>query len=966
MKLTILIRNASKNAVYVIIVPLFFMSLHALAVTNPVRKSDFKTSEHPRVLITAADRPRLIEKMHRVQWAGEFWKELKSEIDPIVEIHQKDPGYVISRMQMHWEPGKHYTRFFANNNLIARREGNAKYPTVRVTYARPASGSTPIAPLDKILPYGDGSLPRLVKGKLPYRHTKTGTGDATLTNLGTGGVWEQVPFEKTGLGTETFNRNFVWLAWKSSLMYYFTGEKKYAKLAADIIWVFIRGAAQQEQVNPDDIGGDFVPNLVHPYMELDTIYKGKPISRNGYLSYETMGDTRHFATLPLAYDLIYDYLHNEYFDLPQFSQGIKGEEMWAPAHTEGKAWALKQFEIMFKRLIQNKIDRGGGLEGNWNVNEQQSAMLYALALDDDKDYADHKGREYYVNKLVYGPSTPSHGAYMDLWKGNINPTTGLWPEAPGGYGQNTLNQIITFGYIYYKNGLDMLSQIPQYKKCLKSTIQLLFPNYRIPGYGDTEHKTMRNDGAELTLAYATEKRDTTLENAALQVMKVSPNRNMVDEFYLPLFYYLDSIPTNNQQICLARTFYSEPHSLIMERNMGSDADNSLAFTLYGFGKKAGHRHPNGMAIELYGHGHIQGADQNQGTDYWAVDAHQYKANVAGHNTVSPGGYGASDDMPQDLDIIAAEPIVADGVTPMSGISPFHNFVDVANHFYTPEIRAEQRRMMSIVRTSAENGYYVDIFHSRMANGDDTYHDYIYHNMGIGAAMMSENDKPIPFTAEPLDAKSGKGYSYFHTDCTVKGKHNLGVDFNFGSNDAHMQMFIIGDTLRTTYLLDAEPDFRYYVGQLRDTRVPTVMLRQQGEAWHRPFIVVYEPYGGDTKPDILRVYTAATTSEEGVSKLTVEHKDGSHEDIIYALKPGTIIKYRDLTFDGRYIVAHYEDNRLTSVYVAYGNSLNTNNVSVKADGNDSFCLWMKLTDGRWKCNISGKASIKCKNAKIEMQ
>lgn len=87
--------------------------------------------------------------------------------------------------------------FLCKDNYIVRREGNAKYPTIRVTYARPAYGSVPLAPLDKIMPYGDGSLPRLItSGIRASRPISTGTGDATLSNLGVGGEWIQVPFEK--------------------------------------------------------------------------------------------------------------------------------------------------------------------------------------------------------------------------------------------------------------------------------------------------------------------------------------------------------------------------------------------------------------------------------------------------------------------------------------------------------------------------------------------------------------------------------------------------------------------------------------------------------------------------------------------------------------------------------------------------------------------------------------------------
>ena len=41
----------------------------------------------------------------------------------------------------------------------------------------------------------------------------------------------------------------------------------------------------------------------------------------------------------------------------------------------------------------------------------------------------------------------------------------------------------------------------------------------------------------------------------------------------------------------------------------------------------------------------------------------------------------------------------------------------------------QTRMMSIVTTGPETGYYVDIFRSRKERGGDKMHDYFYHNLG---------------------------------------------------------------------------------------------------------------------------------------------------------------------------------------------------------------------------------------------
>ena len=45
------------------------------------------------------------------------------------------------------------------------------------------------------------------------------------------------------------------------------------------------------------------------------------------------------------------------------------------------------------------------------------------------------------------------------------------------------------------------------------------------------------------------------------------------------------------------------------------------------------------------------------------------------------------------------------------------------YFREPESRADQTRMMSIVTTGPETGYYVDIFRSRKERGGDKMHDY---------------------------------------------------------------------------------------------------------------------------------------------------------------------------------------------------------------------------------------------------
>lgn len=911
----------------------------AIAFAQQVCESDFHTNAHPRVFVTKDDRSSVLEKIKTVSWAKDIYEALKAEVDPIVAIHRKNPSFVISRMQMHWEPGQRYTRFYTEGNFIPRREGNAKYPTVRVTYGRAASNSVPLAPLDKIIPYGDGSLTKPSAEQTGIVKL-TDANVNVLSQLGQTVSYDTVPFTKTGLGTETTNRGFVHLAWKSSILYYLTGEKEYAKLSADILWNFVRGASQQEQVNPDG----------------ETSNDGS--SFNGYLSFETLGDTRHFATLPLAYDMIYSYLHDEYFDSKQFKQGIPGE-MWAPAHTEDKAWALQRFEIMFKRLIDNKLQRGGGLQGNWNMNEQQSAMLYALALDDDKCYADGKGRAYYVNQLVYGPTTKTHGAYLDVLRANISPDTGLWPEAPAGYGQGSIGQLVRFGFIYYKNGLDLLSKDPLLNKASGAMKQMLFPNGYVTNYGDASYATMNTEQLELMMAYSHDKKDTEQEKKFAELMKYAPQRNLDNEFYYSLFFYLPEIPQTSSEPQLARTSYSSVYSLIFGRNNAPNYKDALAFTLMGFGKDTGHRQPNGMNMELYGRGHVLAPDQGVGQDYWGADTHEYKINVAGHNTVSPNGKGADNEMPQNLEIVHAEPAVINGGEPETEISPNHQYVDAVNHFYTKEIKAEQRRMLSIIRTSPQTGYFVDIFRSVVTEGDNRYHDYIYHNMGVGAEMFSSSGEPLPLSDLPLDTLSGKGYRYFKTLGSSATDKAFSMDFHLGVDDTHMRMFMPEGEERMVYQLNSLFNHRYYEPSLRKLPVPALLMRQQGEAWNKPFIAVYEPYGNGAEARIKSVYVGETTTQDGVAKLTVEHKQRGRIDyIIHSVTPEKEAEYMGIRFKGTYCVVSFKDDTLISVYIGNGKSFSSNELTVYSVSGEPFNALFEWKNGKLYHNSDKE--VNCNN------
>ena len=177
---------------------------------------------HPRIYATAAERDKLLEKIKTCKWAGDRYARLEREVKPYVERHKTDPDWIISRMQMNWEDGKRHTIFHAKDNAVplAGRSGNAKYPTVRVAAGRVGNGTE--QKLEELTPFGDGNLKLTRDGKSV-----------------------DVPFDETGLAFENENQVILELALRAAIVYYFTGDEAYAQFAADVLWVFVRGAAQQ-------------------------------------------------------------------------------------------------------------------------------------------------------------------------------------------------------------------------------------------------------------------------------------------------------------------------------------------------------------------------------------------------------------------------------------------------------------------------------------------------------------------------------------------------------------------------------------------------------------------------------------------------------------------------------------------------------------------------------------------------
>jgi hypothetical protein len=289
------------------------------------------------------------------------------------------------------------------------------------------------------------------------------------------------------------------------------------------------------------------------------------------------------------------------------------------------------------------------------------------------------------------------------------------------------------------------------------------------------------------------------------------------------------------------TYYARPIDLAMLRNMPTSGEemNAIAATL--FGTRGGHMHTNGLAVELFGAGHVLGVDSGRGSSYWQKDHNEYYRKPPAHNTVIPMGNAHYPDHGVGtiaMDILKVEPHFNKRVSEGN-----ITYITAGFNYKTPA--ASQQRTLALVRVDDETAFFFDVMRSRL---DEThsgeYHDWLYHAMADSAEIGGIDLEPSTL----LSSEQGnlKGYDYFENERSAEISDTLHVRFPLEIEDdkVGMDLWMVGNPGRRVFLADAPANraARHNFPEVEWNRpIPLLLVRQNGEAWDRPFVTVYEPY-----------------------------------------------------------------------------------------------------------------------------
>jgi len=827
--------------------------------------------EHPRILVDNDDRQDVLSKIESQAWAKELYGGMLEKIEPIADRHTRHPDWILSRYQMYRVPGKHYTDFYTDpgGTALIRMEGNAPVPTIRgTTHKRP--------PLD---PEGFRyRVPELEE--FPVNDTAY---EMFLQSTAPSGKWYWTD-PQTIVGSINGTINTICL--ESAIIYWLTGDEKYASLAADILIQWVNGAYHQ---NP---------------------YQGA--CRDGFFAVQSLSDLA-YSTLPLAFDFLYDYL----------------KQQEAP---------LDKFDIVFERLTQTQLERGFW-NNNWFAAQSPTYLYSALALPDKAKRDQYLHYFMYEDRISGSCGRLSLKSTCERW---LTPD-GHWKE-PGGYHNFPVGNILRAAVAAENNGYPVFTEFPPLYRASYAMMRYLFPHHKVMAFGDTRRGGMDPRHLEIAISMADKYQDPILPTLVTVMKQSIENGYQREESgWFGLLGNIGELPQVEESgVGLPRTGTLDFAKCYYQRN-GTDPVNGMMCYLQG--ATYNHNHCNGIGMELYGQGIVLGNDPGIGGHYDTPNYINYYALFAAHNTVIAAGKsgptrafsGGGGSKPMGaLELNKMEPL-----SDQNAVSRYCSFTSV--NYLEPSTNTKQKRTLALIRTSESTGYYVDIFHS----DNSEKNEYLYHNLGNSVRVFDKGNNPIPMhqtdeLSEHVDGY-GPGYKLFEDKQTtkiygrdVKAQFWLNVE---GGEDIFMDMFIPGGPDREYFTAMAPKSYTAPAAyQLLPN--PVAIIRQNGDAWENPFMVVYESYSGDNNNTIHLV----TGHSDGETSLLRVESDHGKQTIIQSFSKKAYQK-EDESFTGHFGVISYSNDGPTYLYLGEGLKISAGQYLLEASGKKPVSANMEIREDK---------------------
>lgn len=832
---------------------------------------------YPRLYITQSEKGNLEKTIQQEEWAQDVLSGIHKRIDQYVERHVSDPEWMVSRLQMHWKTKA--KNEYINGIYYSHSDGEAPVPTVRYTGSRDYTTNYAQPKLEDIMPYMDDErgiyLPNKTKEGKPFE-------------------WAEA--SKTGGIIHKINEVIIAIARDAAFIYWLEGDERYAKFAYDIFNTYMAGMFYRSE--PIDLANGHIQTLV------------------GFTCFQVIHE-KNLINIAELYDFLHQYVEAKHAD------------------------NIANYDVTIQRW-SDQIIKNGVPQNNWNLHQAKTILKAAMVLRDNKNYANKKGRQYYINYILNVTSARqwSLTKFMDY---GYDENTGVWAECPG-YSQGVTKDLTNFIRDFDNTfDLNILPYTPVMAKAVKMLPQYLFPNGQIVAFGDTYYGPIYTEAMSDMIRIAQKNGDEKLEKEFTSMYRLfnpnadKPERQRRGRGDISSFFSSKPLALNSKYEkgdlgdYITQTFYAPNVSWHVQR-MGQGTDGMMVSLN---GSLGNHMHANGINMELYGKGFVQGADPGKGASYFQPAYLEFYSQFPAHNTVMVDGVSKYPEMLSNhaFDLMAEYPKSEQKTGYYSNIT----YSDV--YFLEPESRSDQNRTVSLVKTGATTGYYVDVFRSKKQRKGDKFHDYFYHN--LGQSMQVSDVAGNPLKLKPNDEMAFAGGHLFSLDYQWDKKSlrtnddyqaQWKIDMPDGEPDVFMNLWMKGTEGREVFTLKSPPCKSFHDKGAIPYEVDkdpylTLAARQHGEAWEHPFVSIYEPF---TSTEGKSIVSIEGFEDENGSKafagIHISNKSG-REDFVFSSYNGETASHKNMASDATYALVGNEKNGDFVLFMGNGTELAANGFTI---------------------------------------
>lgn len=858
------------------IIFIFFTTITTAQTLDKIPLPTNLEQGYPRLYVTQDGKKKLQRVIKKEAWAKDVLKGIHERIDTHVKRHVTDSEWMVSRLQMYWKTKA--TNVYVNGVDYSHADGEAPVPTVRYTGSRNSATAYAKPKLKDITPFMDD--PRGL-----YLPNKTKEGEP----------FEWVEQSKTGNIIVSINREILGLGRDAAFLYWLENNIEYANFSFDLFHTYMQGMSYRSE--PIDLLNGHIQTLVG-FTHFQVIHEG------------TLQDIAEL------YDFLHPYIEENY-----------------PEH-------IAMYDKTIKRWTDQVI-KNGVPQNNWNLHQAKIILKAAMVLKDDAYYKDKKGREYYINYILNETSVRqwSLNKFMEYGYDYDN---GVWAECPGysmGVTKDLTHFIKDFNTTFNH---DILPYMPVMKKAVKMLPQYTFPNGQTVAFGDSYYGALSTDAMTDMIRIAQKNKNKALEEEFTGLYRLFNDTDKTKVMEKPKasinsFFASSPLEINatykkgDINDYITQTFYAPNVSWHVQR-MGTDKNGMMASLN---GSLGNHMHANGINMELYGKGFVQGADPGKGANYLQPIYLEYYSQFPAHNTVMVDGTSSYTEMLSNhaYDLIGEYPKSEQ----KEGFYKDITYSDVS--FLEPETRSDQTRLVSIVKTGKETGYYIDVFRSRKQRKGDKFHDYYYHNLGQTMKVMDVAGKVLNLTpSEEMGFAGGHLYAldYMWDKKSLKYEEDYQaewkIDMPEGEEDVFMNLWMKGTKGREIFSIKSPPNkaFKKHNLPYDVSKAPylTFTARQHGEAWKHPFVSVYEPFTSNKGKSISKI--SSFEDENGNKEfvgLYIEHKSGRH-DMVFSSANHEQINYKEITTDATYTLIANENNKDWVIFIGNGTKITAKGYTIK--------------------------------------